>query len=1180
MSEDVQIGSFVVDDLLGSGGMARVWAGTHRGDDHPVAIKVLSARRARKPRNVREFLREIRAVARLNHRNIIRIYDTGVVPAQVERRMDGEVVSGSPYLVMERATASLRHIAGDHLDWTITKGLLSQILDALAHSHARGLVHRDLKPDNVLFIDGPEGPQLKLSDFGLVYSTESDTQRSREMISGTPRYMAPEQIQGRLRDQGPWTDVYALGCLVYWLVGGEPPYSAEDSEEIYESHLTAARPVFQPLFEVPEGFVDWSRRLIARDPQQRFRRCADAAAALEEMCGISLIEDTDSSGVAEVTVEMDTGDEIALASTAQLETLISPPVDSVEPDDVGGDIRGREGVSLPEDWRRESTNSAVSLTGVGLELYELRELPFVGRVDERDRLWEMLENTLHQKRCHTAVLSGPAGVGKTRLAEWIAERAHEVGAFQVLRARHASGVESDDALPAMFSRFLRCNGLGLHEIVDRIDRLRQDCGEEFDRRDALMTATLLAPVADPNHDGGIPKQFQESGSRYGVWQRLLRVIARRRPVLLVVDDVQWGEETLSFIESLLNSQYKLPIAAIGTLRSDLVEDDWRTEERFSELVDRERVQRLSVGPLKRAEHVELVKRLLGLKPDLAEEVVDRTTGNPLFAIQLVGDWISRGLLKVGEEGFYLSNPDEATLPEGIHQLLVERIKTMTGATDFSSPDDELVALEIAAVLGRDVDEREWRRACYLAGSTVGESLVDELVERDLARRMSDSWAFGHGAVREVLQKVAAEHGRLARHHSRCARMLADLYSSDSERIEARRGRSLYLAESYEQALEPLVKGVHYYRRTGQFDRAWELLRFRDKAVEQLGCPEDDRRVLRGDIVRVHLLLQGQQIEEGQKVLADLERTCRRSEFPVHLADTLLLKALFARDRGQMDEGLEAASEALGIYEQHRHRRDAARCRLYMSELYRWRGDLEDALQSVRRARPVFDDLDELYDHARCLRTVGYIYGDTGNYQKAYRLVEKARKKLEELGATGEVAECWNTIGELHRKKGNPEEAVSYYRRAMEEDKRTGLSGEIAYQINMGLSLLEQRSFRKAAEYFQQVRQVAADRQRTGLLAACEVGLLSNVIVAEDWEAFEARLHSARRNLGNSTIVDRDVAVPLEIAADLARSKQRVDEAQILYKMAIEQWRELGDETRVEKLERRLQKLETDSPSIT
>ena len=205
-----RVGAFELDRLLGEGGMASVWSAHHVESELRVAVKLVQ-RLSDRMRAV--FRREVEAVAGLDHPGIVMVYDHG--------EKDNE-----PWLVMEHASGGSLEGAAPPDSWSAMLERVLRILDALAHAHARGVVHRDLKPGNILVCTaGDLRPGIKLADFGLALAL--DGRRVLAAGAGTPAYMAPEQVLGHWWNLGPWTDLYALGGMAWEMATGTRPFPGE-----------------------------------------------------------------------------------------------------------------------------------------------------------------------------------------------------------------------------------------------------------------------------------------------------------------------------------------------------------------------------------------------------------------------------------------------------------------------------------------------------------------------------------------------------------------------------------------------------------------------------------------------------------------------------------------------------------------------------------------------------------------------------------------------------------------------------------------------------------------------------------------------------------------------------------------------------------------------------------------
>ena len=259
MPTGLPLGPFDLYRVIGRGGMGEVWQGVHREQKVPVAIKVLTAIGTSDPVFASCFQNEVLAASTLDHPVIIQVFDQGTIPQEIEEETDGSLVAGSPYLAMELARGgTLRPLRGK-LEWPQLWRVLMRLLEGLAHAHARGVVHRDLKPSNVLLSQKSGG--LKLTDFGLAAAVEGEDNLSGQVL-GTPDYMAPEQVQGLFRNVGPWTDLYALGCVATALSTGTPPFYGREPLETMEAHLSEIPKDFKRTCDVPDGFDDWLKKLL------------------------------------------------------------------------------------------------------------------------------------------------------------------------------------------------------------------------------------------------------------------------------------------------------------------------------------------------------------------------------------------------------------------------------------------------------------------------------------------------------------------------------------------------------------------------------------------------------------------------------------------------------------------------------------------------------------------------------------------------------------------------------------------------------------------------------------------------------------------------------------------------------------------------------------------------------
>jgi eukaryotic-like serine/threonine-protein kinase len=258
----VVLGRYTVERELGRGGMGAVYLARDAKLGERVALKTISSVLAHDPGELTErFRREVQAARRVTHPNVIRIHDLGE---------DGPLLFLSMEYV-EGDTLYARVKRDGALDVTEGLELLGKIAAGVAAAHAAGVVHRDLKPQNVLL---GAGNTVKVIDFGLAKTSFSTGMTATGLIMGTPEYMAPEQVRGRRSDAR--TDVYALGALAYFVLAGRAPFVGDTPIAIGFAHVH--EPVKSPRDERPEipaAVEAVILRALSKDPAQRF---ADAAA--------------------------------------------------------------------------------------------------------------------------------------------------------------------------------------------------------------------------------------------------------------------------------------------------------------------------------------------------------------------------------------------------------------------------------------------------------------------------------------------------------------------------------------------------------------------------------------------------------------------------------------------------------------------------------------------------------------------------------------------------------------------------------------------------------------------------------------------------------------------------------------------------------------------------------------
>src|SRR4051794_16643659 len=356
--------------------MGVVYRATHVPLEREVALKVIAPEFSGEDEFRRRFQREFRATASIQHPNVIPIYHAGEADGLLfvtMRYVDGDDLA--------------RIVAAEtRLDPVRAAMLIGQVAAALDAAHARGLVHRDVKPANILVESAGELEHALLTDFGLTKSLRSDTKVTKTgTVVGTFDYTAPEQLDSRPVDAR--TDVYALGCVLFQMLTGRVPFPRDSLGATLFAHFEAAPPAVTALVaEVPQALDRVIATALAKDPRDRYQTAGDLArAALAAVDRPSL-----ASGVRKLA---------AGESPSGWSWPAMPALDF-----------GTRGVPLQGALQSEIESGA-----------------FVGRADALDRLRTRYERAAAGAR-QVVLISGEPGIGKSRLAIELAREAHTSGA--------------------------------------------------------------------------------------------------------------------------------------------------------------------------------------------------------------------------------------------------------------------------------------------------------------------------------------------------------------------------------------------------------------------------------------------------------------------------------------------------------------------------------------------------------------------------------------------------------------------------------------------------------------------------------------------------------------------------------------------------------------------------------
>jgi len=1136
--------------------MGEVWSAIHHRIGTPVAVKFLTAEGLQQPDFLRAFRVEARAVAALDHPGIVRVHDYGEVDTGTTVASRGRIPEGTPWLAMERVdSGTLLPLVG-RLRWQELHSVVLTLLDALAHAHARGVIHRDLKPGNVLVTGQPDPDSLavKLTDFGLAQAVDERGELDIPFAGGTPSYMAPEQFEGRWRDFGPWSDLYAFGTLIWSLATGQPPFGPPDGSDKRRQHLRVPPPPLKATIPVPPRFETWLRTLLEKDPRRRYRRAADARDAFAHLGSpyATPLPPGRTQG------KLPTGSNIAEVPTLTFD------------EDPDGTVRfplGPATTPIPPfapSWHPGHESQPVSPHGLGL--FGLRPIPLVGRTRERDALWAHLSAVHRHRQVHAVLVRGSAGVGKTRLARWLAERAHETGTGVVLHARHRSTEGPDQGLGPMLRGFLRCHDMERERVLGRIGAIYKATGVEHKDEWHALTE-VICPAID---EETAKVRFTSPVERHITVRRLLQTAALERPVIVVLDEAHNGIDALRFTSYLLQyrARHDLPILLLLTLTDEELAERLDAATLVEELLEHERCSALAIGPLPAEDRPALVTGILGLEAELAARVDNHTRGNPQFAVELVADWVRSGLLTPSGEGYRAVQ--ELHLPRDLDAMWSSRVHRLQDR--LSAP--LIHALELAATLGMNVDGAEWVGACARAErAEPADHLLDVLVEEGLAetRITGDGFAFTHNAARDAILALAERDGRLVAWHALCARLLEDQVRrlpSWPAGLSERVGRHWLGAGEPGTALTHLLEGIIERRESGDHAIAESLLVAYERALRDADIPESDPRWGQGWMQRLELAGQRGHRQEADRWLRLLLDEGKQHDWTALERRAQLYHGHILRKEDAYERALEVLSAVERNAARGGDRELMARARQEIGDTLLESGDVDGSERWLRLALAEYRATDDDLGCARCWRSLGDALAQKGAYEEANELLVQAERLLTAAGHRHEAAKALNSRGEVARARGDLRLAAKLYRRARGLLKAIGSSAWVVPEYNRGLLYLAVEDYGRARPILElSLHRFTADEKHA---AVAHAHLALACCAAQDatWLLFDEHLREAAAILQRTGGADEDTARIAENAGQAAKGAGHLGRALEAWTLARAQWRTLkrpDEQRRVEGL---------------
>jgi eukaryotic-like serine/threonine-protein kinase len=1028
------IGPYRLLQSLGRGGMGVVWHALREADGLEVALKTVRVADAGQLASIR---REIHALAELSHPGIVRILEHGLhegMPWYAMELLDGVTLrcwrpaggeaqpvsrameptataaswwtqsllqaqapgqsaaepvgpDSNPDLPAEPRPASLRPALG----------LVRRLCYALSYLHGEGIVHRDLKPDNILV--RPDG-QPVVVDFGLMSRSSAELSREAlevtELVSGTVAYMPPEQIRGERVDAR--ADLYSLGCILYELITGRPPFVGRRAAEVVRQHLGS--PPQRPSELVPglqPELDELVLRLLEKKPRARLGYADDVSVALARLG----IDAEPPRGVPPARAYLYRPGFTGRADVLEPLHLRLTALQS-----------GRGGVVL-----------IAGESGVG----KTRLLVELARLASQEGL---------------RVLAGECLPGVAS------------------REQHAATEEQDASTPLVTrgsqlgtaSAPLQAFRLLLQSIADRCrERGELETKRLLGSRGRVLSAYEPAMGDLPGLDAhGPPAELPPKEALLRLYHCLLETLAAsvewEGELVLLLDDLQWADElSLGMLETLLRSQSleKLPLLVVGVYRAE------ECGPALRKLVEAAGVGTLKLERLGGAAVAQIVSDMLGLSTPpraFARFLLRQSEGNPFFVAEYLHAAVDAKLLYRDEEGrWQVAAPAEASAMEQIYASLPlpRSLLELVGGRLAKLGAEAQQLVEALSVLGREADAALLADVSGLHSSAVMKATVEVLSRQVLEPAGGERLRFVHDKLREVAYG-GLNAGRRHELHRAAAEALEELPAAELQEIAAELGHHWEVAGEGEKAARYYLPAARRAVERYSHEEAERLYRAYLRLVASPAPESVEARLELGEKV---LDLQGR----SEEALAEyaLAREEARGLGERRLEGTALRWLGWLKlQTGKSEEALQLCEQALVICREVGDRRSEATVLGNLSNLHLSQARAELALQLYGQALAIFREVGDRRGEGVVLGNLGIVHLEQGRPEQALLLYEQALAILREAGSRRSEGITLSNVGNVHKAQGRPEQARQIYEQALAILREVGdrrFEGRVLYE---------------------------------------------------------------------------------------------------------------------------------------
>lgn len=1067
-----RVGHYDVLGELGRGGMGIVYRVRDRRTSQLAAMKIIPPEALARPEAAMRFKREFRAMQRVRHPNVIRVFESGthegcpfftmelIEGKDIRAWLDGDdaiVKTGGGPPPAGLLSEEQRSRLNDPRRVRRLAEAIVQVGFAISAIHAHRIVHRDLKPDNILV---SKAGVVKLMDFGIAKQLSAHTEHSSGgMVVGTFKYLSPEQALGA--DIDGRADLYCLGVILYELLAGRHPFYSENSVGYAYHHARKPPPPidrFNP--EVDPGLKAICERLIEKDPNDRFPTAEDLIAA----------------------------------------------------------IRGAvDGLATERSQKQKPAR--------GKEPYPAKHNLFapalVGRERESRGLLALCEQT-KQGRGSVAVITGARGIGKSRLVREVVGQARGLDVDVVVgRALKEAGGAYQPYLEVL-------DHLVAEAAMSHPDEVHRFLGAEGPVLARYLTSIERLPGPRPSPAGALDPAG-ERARFLGAVSGFLERAAAGRPRVVVVDDLHEADElsldlTRHLAETIAGigpvnesgAHRMTPLSLVVTVDPS-AQPSRGARNLLSELKESQAVLALDLAPLGPADVGEMLQTMIGggdVAEVLGEALHQDTGGVPGRVEERIRAWAESGELRKKGREWVLIRPKSPPTQGAPLPPPVDATQSLPGISLEDDSDSQVVQLRAATradipapdLDGRPADRRVQRlgkvaldvgERAAIVGERVGADLIarialrpeeelldalDELIKSDILVEDPEGseYRFAGSDERDALLRGLPEERR--KHlHALVANVL-----EDEGRRRRRPVNPEVLARHYLEAGEPLkaLDQLMNAARRALEASATQTAAERVREAQELFLSESQGRpfdpsMARRDVDLVLLRLDVlAAIGEHKECVALARRRLPRLRGAIDprlVGEVLLRLASSERVLGELDGALEHVGEALRITERGGAHSLRCRAKSLCGHIYEQRGQYEHSQRyfsdALELARAIGDELEE--EHARsALAGRGLETGDLETAERAFkRLLDVAEARGERL----RISKYVNALGIIAHERAEYDKAEAAYRRMIELAKPAGDRRGVAVGLgNIGVVRRDEGRYQDALHLVSKAARILRD----------------------------------------------------------------------------------------------------------